>query len=165
LFRAISESRSPGVIGSILRCLRGATEAKTRKGANYYPRSDTMLALCPPTHRCLSVKAMIEIDCGEFHGDRHALADYLREKLKVEVQTDRKVLRIGPSGKPDAGPSTQEVKDLVKRALHHIGAEEYHVVTQEGVLSIRQRKTREHYAKRKGSAPSVQQTVPYFFPG
>lgn len=124
-----------------------------------------MLALCPPNHRCLSVKAMIEIDCGEFHGDRHALADYLREKLKVEVQTERKVLRIGSSGKRDAGPSTQEVKDLVKRALHHIGAEEYHVVTQEGVLSIRQRKTREHYVKRKGSVPSVRQTVPYFFPG
>ena len=124
-----------------------------------------MLVLCPPNHRCLSVKAMIEIDCGEFHGDRHALANYLREKLKVEVQTERKVFRIGSSGKPDAGPSIQEVKDLVKRALHHIGADEYHVVTQEGVLSIRQRKTRERYVKRKGSPPSVRQTVPYFFPG
>jgi hypothetical protein len=124
-----------------------------------------MLALCPPNHRCLSVKAMIEIDCGEFHGDRHALADYLQEKLKVEVQTERKVIRIGCGSKRDTGPSTQEVKDLVKRALHHIGSEEYHVVTQEGVLSIRQRKTREHYVKRKGSVASVQQTVPYFFPG
>ena len=124
-----------------------------------------MLALCLPTHRCLSAKAMIEIDCGEFHGDRHALADYLRNKLKVDVQTERKILRIGSTDKRDAGPGTQEVKDLVKRALHHIGAEEYHVVTQEGVLSIRQRKTREHYAKRKGSGTSVQQTVPYFFPG
>jgi len=73
-----------------------------------------MLALCPPNHRCLSVKAMIEIDCGEFHGDRHALADYLREKLKVEVQTERRGLRIGSSGKRDAGPSAQEVKDLVR---------------------------------------------------
>jgi hypothetical protein len=108
---------------------------------------------------------MIEIECKEFHGDRQAIADYLRERLKVEVQTERKTLRIGTSDKPSAGPSTQEVKDLVKRALHHIGADEYHVVTQEGVLSIRQRKTREHYTKRKGSAPSVQQTVPYFFPG
>ena len=108
---------------------------------------------------------MIEIECKEFPGDRQAIADYLRERLKVEVQTERKTLRIGTSDKPDAGPSAQEVKDLVKRALHHIGADEYHVVTQEGVLSIRERKTREHYAKRKGSAPSVRQTVPYFFPG
>ena len=124
-----------------------------------------MWALCSKTHRCLSAEAMIEIECKEFHGDRQALADYLRERLKVEVQTERKGFRIGSSDKPDAGPSTQEVKDLVKRALHHIGADEYHVVTQEGVLSIRQRKTHEHYAKKKGSAPSVRQTVPYFFPG
>ena len=108
---------------------------------------------------------MIEIECGKFRGDRQALADYLRERLKVEVQTERKAFRIGSSSTPEAGPSAQEVKDLVKRALHHIGADEYHVVTQEGVLSIRQRKTREHYAKRKGSVPSVRQTVPYFFPG
>jgi hypothetical protein len=108
---------------------------------------------------------MIEIECGDFHGDRQALADYLRERLKVPVQAERKRFRIGSSDKPDADPSTQEVKDLVKRALHHVGADEYHVVTQEGVVSIRQRRTREHYAKRKGSVPSVKQTVPYFFPG
>jgi hypothetical protein len=124
-----------------------------------------MWALCSKNHRCLSAEAMIEIECKEFHGDRQALADYLRERLKIEVQTERKTLRIGTSDKSNAGPSTQEVKDLVKRALHHVGADEYHVVTQEGVLSIRQRKTREHYAKKKGSGPSVQQTVPYFFPG
>jgi hypothetical protein len=41
----------------------------------------------------------------------------------------------------------------------------YHVVAQAGVLSIRERKIREHHVKRKGSAPSVRQTVPYFFPG
>jgi hypothetical protein len=124
-----------------------------------------MRTLCHKTHRCLSAEAMIEIECKEFQGDRQAIADYLRERLKVEVQTERKALRIGTSDKPNAGPSVQEVKDLVKRALHHIGSDEYHVVTQDGVLSIRQRKTREHYAKRKGSAPSVRQTVPYFFPG
>jgi hypothetical protein len=124
-----------------------------------------MWALCCKNHRCLSAEAMIKIECKEFHGDRQALADYLRERLKIEVQTERKTLRIGTSDKSNAGPSTQEVKDLVKRALHHVGADEYHVVTQEGVLSIRQRKTREHYAKKKGSGPSVQQTVPYFFPG
>ena len=108
---------------------------------------------------------MIEIECGDFHGDRQALADYLRERLKVPVQTERKGFRIGSSDKPDVGPSTQEVKDSVKRALHHLGADEYHVVSQEGVLSIRQRKVREHYAKSKGSVPSAKQSVPYFFPG
>jgi hypothetical protein len=125
-----------------------------------------MPQLCHPTYMCLSEKAMIEIEYREFHGDRQALADYLREKLKVEIQTDRKTLRIGSSDKPSAGPSTKQVRDLVKRALHHIGADDYHVVAQDGVLSIRERKTREHYAKRKeGSVPSVRQTVPYFFPG
>ena len=109
---------------------------------------------------------MIVIECGDFRGeDRQALADYLRERLRVPVQTERKGIRIGSTDKPEAGPGTQEVKDLLKRALHHLGADDYHVVTQEGVLSIRQRRAREHYAKRKGSTPSVKQTVPYFFPG
>jgi hypothetical protein len=109
---------------------------------------------------------MIEIEYGDFHGDRQALADYLREKLKTEVRAERKTLRIGSSDKPGAGPSTQEVRDLVKRALHHIGADDYHLVSRDGVLSIRGRKIREHYARRKeGSVPSVRQTVPYFFPG
>ena len=124
-----------------------------------------MLVACRPNQRCLSAEVLIEIECGDFHGDRQALVDYLRERLKVPVQTERKGFRIGSGEKPEAGPSTQEVKDLVKRALHHLGADEYHVVSQEGILSIRQRKTREHYAKRKGSTPSVKQTVPYFFPG
>jgi hypothetical protein len=108
---------------------------------------------------------MIEIECKVLGGDRNALAKYLRERLKTDVQVERNALRIGSSDQPDARLSVQEVKDVVKRALHHMGMDEYHVITQEGVLSIRERKTRERYAKSKGSVPSARQTVPYFFPG
>lgn len=108
---------------------------------------------------------MIEIECKEFRGNRDALARFLREKLKVEVQVERKIIRIGSGDRPDGQPSVQMVKDLVKRGLHHMREDGYHVVAQAGALSIRERKVREHYAKRKGSAPSVRQTVPYFFPG
>jgi hypothetical protein len=108
---------------------------------------------------------MIEIECREFRGDRNALAKYLRERLKADVRSERNVFRIGSSDQADVHLSTQEVKDVVKRALHHMGMDEYHVITQEGVVSIRQRRTREHYAKSKGSVPSARQTVPYFFPG
>jgi len=108
---------------------------------------------------------MIEIDCKEFRGDRDALAKFLRERLKAEVRAERNMFQIGSSDRPDAHLSVQEVKDLVKRALHHMKMDEYHVTAQEGVLSIRQRKTRERYVRRKGAAPSVRQTVPYFFPG
>jgi hypothetical protein len=108
---------------------------------------------------------MIEIECREFRGDRNALAKYLQERLKADVRMERNVFRIGSSDQPDVRLSIQEVKDVVKRALHHMGTEEYHVITQEGVLIIRQRRTRERYAKSKGSVPSARQTVPYFFPG
>jgi hypothetical protein len=108
---------------------------------------------------------MIEIECREFRGDRNALAKYLQERLKADVRTERNGFRIGSSDRPDAHLSTQEVKDMVKRALHHMGMDEYHIITQEGVLSIRQRRSRERYAKSKGSVPSARQTVPYFFPG
>lgn len=107
---------------------------------------------------------MIEIDVREFHGDRNVLAKLLQEKLKVQVRADRHVVRIG-GDRPEADPSLQEVKDLVKRALHHMRMDEYHVTVQAGVVSIRERKARERRERRKGSVPSVQQTVPYFFPG
>jgi hypothetical protein len=112
-----------------------------------------------------SVKAMIEIECKAFHGDRNGLAKYLRERLKADVRVERNVLRIGSGDQPDARLSIQDVKDVVKRALHHMGMDEYHVITQEGILSIRERKTHERYARSKGSVPSARQTVPYFFPG
>jgi hypothetical protein len=108
---------------------------------------------------------MIEIECREFRGDRNALAKYLREKLKAGVQIERNLFRIGSNDQPDARLSMQEVKDVIKRALHHMGMDEYHVITQGGVLSIRERRIREHHAKSKGSVPSVKQSVPYFFPG
>jgi hypothetical protein len=107
---------------------------------------------------------MIEIDAREFRGDRNLLAKLVQEKLKVQVRTDRNVVRIG-GDRPEADPGLQEVKDLVKKALHHMRMDDYHVVVQEGVLSIRERKVHGRYAKRKGSVPSVRQTVPYFFPG
>ena len=108
---------------------------------------------------------MIEIECRDFRGDRNALAEYLQERLKADVKVERKALRVGSGDKPDARLSIQEVKDVVKRALHHMGMDEYHVISQEGVLSIRERKTRERHEKSRGSVPSVKQSVPYFFPG
>ena len=114
---------------------------------------------------CPSAEAMIEIECREFRGDRHALAEYLEERLKADVRVERKVFRVGSSDKPDARLNIQEVKDVVKRALHRMGMDEYHVISQEGVLSIRERRTREHHARSRGSVPSAKQSVPYFFPG
>jgi len=108
---------------------------------------------------------MIEIECKEFRGNHEALAKFLRDKLRLEVRVERNVFRIVSGSRPDDQPSVQIVKDLIKRGLHHMREDEYHVVAQAGVLSIRERKLREHHPRRKGSSPSVQQTVPYFFPG
>jgi len=108
---------------------------------------------------------MIEIDAKEFRGDRDLLAKFLRERLKVQVRVERNRVRIGNNNHAQPHPSLQEVKDQVKRALHHMRMDEYHVVVQAGVVSIRERKARERRERRKGSVPSVQQTVPYFFPG
>ena len=107
---------------------------------------------------------MIEVDAKEFRGDRDLLAKLLREKLNAVIRVERNRIRIGNNGQPEAHPSLQEVKDQVKRALHRMRMDDYHVVAQAGIVSIRERKTREHRERRKGSVPSVQQTVPYFFP-
>ena len=108
---------------------------------------------------------MIAVDVKEFRGDRKLLAKLLQEKLKVQAKLERNVIRVGSGDRPETQPNIHEVKDVVKRTLHRMGMDAYHVVAQTGVVSVRERKAREHYARRKGSAPSVQQTVPYFFPG
>ena len=108
---------------------------------------------------------MIEIDAKDFRGDRDLLARFLQDKLRAEVRVERSRLRVQTSDRAQAHPSLQQVKDEVKRALHRMRMDEYHVVAQAGVVSIRERKAREHYARRKGSVPSAQHTVPYFFPG
>ena len=108
---------------------------------------------------------MIEIDTKEFRGDRDLLAKILREKLRVQMRVERNRLRIGDGDQTMIYPTLQKVKDQVKRALHHMKTHEYYVVVQGGVVSIRERKAREHRQGRKGSVPSAQQTVPYFFPG
>lgn len=108
---------------------------------------------------------MIEIDAREFHGDRELLAKLLEEKLKVVTRVHRNSVLLGTDDPPGPHLSVDEVKGLVKRALHHMRMDEYHVVTQSGVISIRERKVREHHARRRGSVPSVKQSVPYFFPG
>ena len=108
---------------------------------------------------------MIEIDVKEFPGNRDLLTKLIQEKLKVETRTERKVIRIGRSDQRKADPSLQEVKDSIKHALHHMGMDEYHVTSQGGLLTIRERRIRERHAARKGAVPSARQTVPYFFPG
>jgi len=108
---------------------------------------------------------MIEIDTKEFRGDRDLLAKLLQGKLKVQARVERNRVRIGDSDQTKPHPSLQEVKDQVKRALHHMRMDEYHVVVQAGVVSIRERKVRERRERAKGAVPSAQQTVPYFFPG
>jgi len=108
---------------------------------------------------------MIAVDVKEFRGDRKLLAKLLQEKLKVQAKLERNVIQVGSDDRLETEPNIHEVKDLVKRTLHRMGMDMYHVVAQAAVVSVRERKTREHYARRKGSVPSVQQTVPYFFPG
>ena len=108
---------------------------------------------------------MIEIDAREFRGDRDLLARILREKLRVQTRVRRSSVLLGDEGRTSPRPGIQEVKDSVKRALHHMRSDEDHVVAESGVIRIRERKVRERHAVRKGSVPSAQQSVPYFFPG
>ena len=108
---------------------------------------------------------MIEIDAREFRGDRQLLAKFLQDKLRVRTRVEGKVLRVGDSEQTQTKPNLQEVKDLVKRALHRMEMDEYHVLAQKGVVIIRERRFREPHEKKTGSVPSAQQTVPYFFPG
>jgi hypothetical protein len=107
---------------------------------------------------------MIQVDAKEFRGDRAKLAKYLEEKLKTRAQVVHETIRIGDDER--AAVSLQDVKDMVRRGLHRMATEQYHVTVEKGTITIRERRVREHHAKRrKGSVPSAQQTVPYFFPG
>jgi len=143
-----------------------ATEqAKLRKGTITVGRITPNWRVVRAGGPSLRVVSMIEIDTKEFRGDRDLLAKLLREKLKVQARVERNRVRIGESDQTQPHPSLQEVKDQVKRALHHMRMDDYHVVVQAGVVSIRERKVRERRERMKGAVPSAQQTVPYFFPG
>ena len=107
----------------------------------------------------------MEVDTKEFREDRDLLAKLLRERYKGPVQVQRNVIRIGDIDGPKTNLTLEEAKDLVKRALHHMRLDEYRVVTHAGVVAIRERRLHEPHARRKGSVPSVKQSVPYFFPG
>jgi hypothetical protein len=111
------------------------------------------------------VGIVVEIDTKEFHGDRKSLARFLNEKLKAEVHVERAKIRIAEGERHGPPLNVQDLRDLVKRGLHHMGERGYHVTAQKGIVVIREEKGREHYARSKSSVPSVQQTVPYFFPG
>ena len=67
--------------------------------------------------------------------------------------------------KQGAHPSLQDIKDAVKRGLHHMSERGYRVTAQKGTVVIREEKSREYHSRKKSSVPTVQQTVPYFFPG
>lgn len=108
---------------------------------------------------------MIEIDTREFRESRDLLAKLLRERYNGPVQVQRTVIRIGDIERPKTSLTLQEARDLVKRALHHMRLDEYRVVTHAGVVAIRERRLHEPHLRRKGSVPSVKQSVPYFFPG
>jgi hypothetical protein len=145
--------------------LLATEQAKLRKGTITVGMITSSWRVVHAGGPSLRVVLMIEIDAKEFRGDRDLLAKFLQEKLKVQARVERNRVRIGDSDQPRPDPSLQEVKDQVKRALHHMRMDEYHVVVQAGVVSIRERKARQRRERRKGAVPSVQQTVPYFFPG
>jgi len=111
------------------------------------------------------VSPMIDVDTREFRGDRDLLTRFLRERFRGPVLVQRNAIRVGDASRPETDLSLQDAKDLVKRALHQMGMDDYRVVVQARVITIRERKAREHHARRKGTVPSVRQSVPYFFPG
>ena len=108
---------------------------------------------------------MVEIDTREFRGDRDLLARFLNEKLRVEVHVERGRIRIKEEEKQGVHQSLQDIKDAVKRGLHHMSEKGYRVTVQKGTVVIREEKSREYHSRKKSSVPTVQQTVPYFFPG
>lgn len=117
------------------------------------------------TYRLGSRYRMIEIDTSEFRGDRDRLTRLLQERYKGPVELQRNRIRLGSSDQAEASLGPQDAKDLVKRALHHMGADSYRVVAAGGEVVIRERKHHEPRTRRKGSVPSVRESVPYFFPG
>ncbi len=108
---------------------------------------------------------MAEIDAREFHGDRDLLARFLNEKLRVEAHVERGRIRIKEEDEGGVHLGLQDIKDAVKRGLHHMSERGYRVTVQKGTVVIREVKSREYHSRKKSSVPTVQQTVPYFFPG
>jgi len=102
------------------------------------------------------------IDMSELKNERDGLSEFLRSKFQASVITKDKMLVITS----EEALSTKDVKEYVKRFLHHRGLSEiYRVIEENDVIRITERKkVGKRKPEKKGIEPSSYDTLPYFFP-
>ena len=106
---------------------------------------------------------MIEVELGDLKKVEKELADLLRERLKVDVKINGSKLILDDS---NGRLSHKVAKHQVEHALHHLGlGNEYRVHSQDHLIQIVKLSKKARYVEKKGTTPSPNQTMPYFFPG
>jgi hypothetical protein len=101
----------------------------------------------------------LKIDASEFEGNVETLSENLERKLQRRIHVYHNMLEI------DDNLSYSKIKDALKRVIHKLEPQRYHVVTESGSIKIRKLESHSHKARQKdGTPPSAPQTLPYFFP-
>jgi hypothetical protein len=106
---------------------------------------------------------LIEVELGDLKKVENELADLLRQRLKADIKIKGGKLILDDS---NGRLSHKDAKQQVEHALHHLGlGNEYRVHSQHQLIQIVKKAKKTKYAEKKGTTPSPNQTMPYFFPG
>ena len=106
---------------------------------------------------------MIEVEVGDLKRIEKELADLLRQRLKADVKINGSKLTLDDS---NGRLNHKDAEHQVEHALHHLGlGDEYRVHSQHELILIVKKAKKTKYVEKKGTTPSPNQTMPYFFPG
>jgi hypothetical protein len=106
---------------------------------------------------------LIEVELGDLKKVEKELADLLRQRLKADVKVKGSKLILDDS---NGRLSHKDAKQQVEHALHHLGlGDEYRVHSEHHLILIVKVAKKTRYVEKKGTTPSPNQTMPYFFPG
>ena len=111
---------------------------------------------------------MITIDLSQIKNEKGNLSDFLRSKIQVIITVNGDSLVLD-TGKEE--PSIKSVKILLKKFLRQRGLEDrYGVVEKKETYrfiekNVEQKHLEKQNSKKKGTSPSVYNTLPYLFSG
>jgi len=108
---------------------------------------------------------LIEVELGDLEKAGKEISNRLENKLGAEVVL--KGNRIIVSKKKDGSEfRVKDVKIQLKRVLYHLGlSDRYRVLAEHNEIRIVREKEKPRQApERRGAAPPVSQSLPYYFP-
>jgi hypothetical protein len=108
---------------------------------------------------------LIEVELGDLKKLGKEIAEVLEHRLKTEITVNGAMMIL--SDPADGALKMKDAKLQVEHALHHMKlSNEYRVHSEHHKIRIaRTEEKKAHHVEKKGTVPSPEYSMPYFFPG